>query len=88
MRLKSTNYFPGDNDDMVGVSGLRSVELECLDVGLSTLRMAYAREWEWNGFFPKYRNGLKENEQTVTQYIVKVSCKSGVDETSKAKKDA
>ena len=33
MQLKSTQYFSGDNDDMVGVSGLRSVELECLEVG-------------------------------------------------------
>ena len=75
MKLKSTQYFPGDNDEMVGASGLRSVELECLEVGSAQFRMAYAREWEWSGFFPAFRNGLKEKDTHLKQYVVNVNCK-------------
>ena len=50
MKLKETKYFPGDEE--LGASGLRSVELECLSGGLAKIRMAYAREWEFKGFFP------------------------------------
>ena len=81
MRLKSTKYFPGDED--LGSSGLRSVELECLGGGLAQIRMAYARELEWKGFFPQYRNGLKEKDTHFKQYVINVQCKG--EEKSKKK---
>ena len=51
------------------------MELQCLAEGISSVRMASAREWEWKGFFPEFRNGLEEKDKTVTQYMIKVQCK-------------
>ena len=76
MKLKETKYFPGDEE--LGASGLRSVELECLSDGLAKIRMAYAREWEFKGFFPEYRNGLREKDMEFKQYIINVQCKGEV----------
>ena len=87
MQLKSTQYFSGDNDDMVGVSGLRSVELECLEVGSAQFRMAYAREHGWTGFFPQFRNGLKEKDTHIKQYIINVNCKGESEPSAKTDKE-
>ena len=40
-------------DGSPGVGGQRQLQLSCEKEGMATLRMAYAREWEWNGFAGK-----------------------------------
>ena len=61
MRVVSNEFVANNVDSKAdgfdgspkGVGGQRQLQLSCEREGMATLRMAYAREWEWKGFAGK-----------------------------------
>ena len=82
LELKSANINEQANGHISGTPGRRVVRVECLAVGSAQLRMARARVKTWKGFFPAVSDGLKVEDDSVTQHVINVNCTApGADAT-------
>ena len=50
VKVNENSHIDGSSSGMMGAPGMRRLDVECVKAGRTSIRMAYVRPWEWNGF--------------------------------------